>query len=387
MSELCTSCGLCCSGVLFADVRLRPGDDAPRLRSLGLPLYTSQSSARLSRFPQPCTAFEGSRCRVYSDRPRYCREFECVLLKSAKEGRTGFAAALRVIRTARERADQVRRLLNALGDAETRRPLSARFRGISKRLQQRDLDEKTADAYAQLTLAVHDLNLLLGDAFYPGSASPKRKPGMQRIAVAAACTAFALFTAMGSLQADQVELMNGDRYVGQILSLDTNTVVLQSEVLGTLRLPRSMVAGITICPTSATNPPAVRPAPCAAATNASVSLPPALRGLGSSSNLVQQVQKQYLSAAGPEVNEKFNELLGGLMGGTLTVDDIRAQAKAAADQLRALKREGGEQAGFATDAYLSILDHFVRETAPSSASTNAPTTPSASKSPPAQRSK
>jgi hypothetical protein len=30
-----------------------------------------------------------------------------------------------------------------------------------------DLTEETAEIYGQLTLAVHDLNLLIGDAFYP----------------------------------------------------------------------------------------------------------------------------------------------------------------------------------------------------------------------------
>jgi hypothetical protein len=46
--------------------------------------------------------------------------------------------------------------------------------------------------------------------------------------------------------------------------------------------------------------------------------------------------------------------------------------ESAADQLRTLKREGGEETGFATDAYLAILDHFLKETAPSSSTTNAP---------------
>jgi hypothetical protein len=100
---------------------------------------------------------------------------------------------------------------------------------------------------------------------------------------------------------------------------------------------------------------------------------PALRQLGSNTNLIQQVQKQFLSGAGPEANDKFNEMLGGLMSGKLSVDDIRAQAKTAAEQLRTLKREGGEEAGFATDAYLAILEHFLNETAPSAGSaTNAP---------------
>ena len=67
------------------------------------------------------------------------------------------------------------------------------------------------------------------------------------------------------------------------------------------------------------------------------------------------------------------------MSGKLSVDDIRAQAKTDADQLRALKRDTGEDAGFATGTYLAILDHFLKETAPSASATNAPASLPASK--------
>src|ERR1700761_4281735 len=93
-NSLCLECGLCCNGVIFADVQLQPGDDAAKLRSLGLAFASNQ------KFKQPCTAFGGCRCNIYSDRPQYCREFECLLLKSVKAGRTETSTALRIIRTA-----------------------------------------------------------------------------------------------------------------------------------------------------------------------------------------------------------------------------------------------------------------------------------------------
>ena len=168
-AQLCQACGLCCNGVIFANLALQPGDDAARLQSLGLPVCNSHSALRPPHLVQPCAAFDGCGCRVYADRPQYCRQFACVLLKSVQASRTKPAAAMRIVRTARERADKVRRLLHALGDTEDQLPLSARFRQTGKRLKERELDEETADTYAQLTLAVHDLNLLLSDAFYPGS--------------------------------------------------------------------------------------------------------------------------------------------------------------------------------------------------------------------------
>jgi hypothetical protein len=375
--ELCLTCGLCCNGVIFANVGLRPGDDAARLRLLGLPVSTPPSRLRPPHLNQPCAAFDGCRCRVYGDRPQYCREFECVLLKSVNAGRTEPAAALRIIRTAHERADKVRRLLRALGDTDEQSPLNARFRRTSQRIKERELDEETSDLYGQLTLAVHDLNLLLGDAFYPGNTSAGNKLAALRTTAALLCAALVLFTVPVQLSADQVEMQNGDHYVGQVLSLNTNLVVFRNDVLGTIRLPRAKVAGITLSPRSATNSPALHSptnaqflAPPAAPAEAMPNLSAAFSQLGTSTNLIQQVQNQFLSGAGPETNDKFNELLGGLMSGKLSVDDIRAQAKTAADQLRTLKRDTGEDAGFATDAYLTILDHFLKETAPSGSATN-----------------
>ncbi|HOX58611.1 MAG TPA: YkgJ family cysteine cluster protein [Candidatus Paceibacterota bacterium] len=377
-TELCSACGLCCNGVIFANLALRPGDNIPRLQSLGLPVRSTRAASRPPHLAQPCAAFDGCHCRIYSERPEYCVEFECVLLKNVKAGRTEPAAALRTINTARDRADKVRRLLKAMGDTDVHLPLSVRFRRAGKRLIGRDVDEETADTYSQLTLAVHDLNLLLADAFYPGNTQPRSNSAVVGTASALLCAALILFAAKGHAAADQVELKNGDRYVGQVLSLNTNSIVLQSEVLGTLRLPRNKVAGITLGPNAASNSPAPplpssarRSAPGPANANATSHSTPLLQGLSMSTNLIRQVQQQFLSGAGPEANDKFNELLGGLISGELTVDDVRAQAKTAADQLRALQREGGDEAGLATDAYLGILDHFLKETAPSGPVTNA----------------
>ena len=163
---LCLACGLCCNGVLFKDVELRDGDDAVRLESLGLLV---ERLKRKVRFPQPCSALcADNRCRIYADRPVRCREFECALLKGVSAGRVSNSEALRTIRIARHRSAKVRRLLVELGDKDEEQPLSARFRRTRRRVESGPIDENTADAYARLSLAVHDLNLLLRDAFYPG---------------------------------------------------------------------------------------------------------------------------------------------------------------------------------------------------------------------------
>jgi Fe-S-cluster containining protein len=165
---LCLACGLCCNGVLFRDVELQPADDAAVLAALGLPIG-GRSPRRPARLPQPCAALcADNRCRVYEIRPRRCRQFECVLLQQTGRGEVALAAALGVVRLARHRAARVRELLRMLGDTEEDQPLSRRFQRIRRRLERAGFDDATADIFAQLTLAVHELNLLLRERFYPG---------------------------------------------------------------------------------------------------------------------------------------------------------------------------------------------------------------------------
>src|SRR5262249_5067212 len=44
------------------------------------------------------------------------------------------------------------------------------------------------------------------------------------------------------VRADQVHMQNGDNYYGKIVSLDGDTLVLQSDVLGTIQVPRAKIA-------------------------------------------------------------------------------------------------------------------------------------------------
>jgi Fe-S-cluster containining protein len=168
-NSLCLECGLCCNGVIFADGQLQPEDDAVRLRALGLKLAPTRNSELGTRkFFQPCAAFDGCRCNIYSERPKYCRQFECLLLKNVKAGKIETNSAVQIIRTALRRAKKVKQLLRELGDSDEQTALSKRFRRMKRQVESGALDETTAQTFGELTLAVHDLNLLIGEAFYPG---------------------------------------------------------------------------------------------------------------------------------------------------------------------------------------------------------------------------
>jgi uncharacterized protein len=172
--DICLTCGLCCNGVIFADVKLLPGEEAAPLLSLGVPLLRTGSKRKSSatatggwKFTQPCAAHDGCRCRIYRSRPKYCREFECLLLKKLQQGASTQAHASRVIRAARRRAEKVRKILRALGDLDEATALADRFRRMAKRLERAELNEDSTALYSRLTVAFHELNLLLNEAFYP----------------------------------------------------------------------------------------------------------------------------------------------------------------------------------------------------------------------------
>lgn len=182
-------------------------------------------------------------------------------------------------------------------------------------------------------------------------------------------TGFLLASLSALLRADQIQMQNGDQYFGRVVSLSGETLTLQSEVLGTLKLPRAKIASVSFgtnaLPTLAgqvlTNRQALPGA--TARTNGTTELTDTLKQLRTHSNLVSQVQAQFLAGAGPEANAKFNELLNGLTTGQLGIGDLRSQAQTAATQLRAAKKDLGGDAGFVLDSYLTILDNFINETA------------------------
>lgn len=154
VEQLCPNCGLCCDSTLFADVELRAGDDAKRLRKLGLTLF-QKTKTRLA-FDQPCACFDGKLCAIYVDRPKRCRLFECGLLKRVDAGEMTAGAALKQIAAAKQEAERVRELLRSLGQREERRALTHRYaEAMSAPV---DLsDDQNTERHGELMLAVNDL--------------------------------------------------------------------------------------------------------------------------------------------------------------------------------------------------------------------------------------
>jgi len=152
---LCLQCGLCCNGVLFADVRPEAGDRSP--------LFAGRS-----RVSQPCPAFAAHdcTCAIYAERPRRCRQFECHQLLGVRVGEITVAAALRRIAKARRLAAKVEKHLVVLGYNNVKLPLKRRFQNCQRAAEAGKLDASQYAPLADLQLAMHRLTQLLAEEFY-----------------------------------------------------------------------------------------------------------------------------------------------------------------------------------------------------------------------------
>src|ERR1019366_2916682 len=119
---LCTRCGLCCDGSLFADVELASGDEASALEVMGLEIEDDDYYGG-GLLLQPCGALKGRRCSIYPYRPDCCRTFKCRLLQEAERGAVGVERASEKIVEALRRIERVKELVVQLGTGNERLPL------------------------------------------------------------------------------------------------------------------------------------------------------------------------------------------------------------------------------------------------------------------------
>ena len=93
---LCKSCGLCCSGHLFAWVRLN-ANELDKSEALGLKVI--RNDPRQRGFTQPCPCWQGGICTVYTspDYPRSCGKYKCQVLRELEDENIELPNALNVV--------------------------------------------------------------------------------------------------------------------------------------------------------------------------------------------------------------------------------------------------------------------------------------------------
>ena len=108
-TALCKACGLCCTGHLFAWVRLKAVELAP-LEKSGLNVI--RSDPRQRGFTQPCPMWNGV-CTIYDSHnyPKGCDSYKCKLLRELLDESVSLPKALRVVKQAMELIQEVEKFL------------------------------------------------------------------------------------------------------------------------------------------------------------------------------------------------------------------------------------------------------------------------------------
>ena len=157
---LCTRCGLCCDGSLFADVELAGRAEATRLEVMGLEIDDDSDRALLLL---PCRALKGRLCGIYPHRPECCRTFECRLLQEARRGVVSVERAGEKIADALGQIGRVRELLAQLGHRDARLPLKESCAEALAR--EPDLDPEVNRKRAELESAMSAVEDLVRKTF------------------------------------------------------------------------------------------------------------------------------------------------------------------------------------------------------------------------------
>lgn len=158
---LCTRCGLCCDGTLFADVELASRRESRRMEDLGLRIDEDAGEAPLMLLP--CAALRGTRCSVYAHRPECCRTFECALLQRAGRGLVRVEEASATIRETRAQLARVRALLGRLGGADLTLPVLEQCAEVISRAPGQD--RRKGRLQSELRLAAGELERLVRERF------------------------------------------------------------------------------------------------------------------------------------------------------------------------------------------------------------------------------
>ena len=161
---LCTRCGLCCDGSLFADVELASRAEASTLEVMGLEIEDADEDES-GLLLQPCGALKGKRCSIYGHRPDCCRSGECRLLQEVKRGAVSVDQAQAKISDALRRIERVQQLSVELGAGDERLPLKERCVEALARAEEGPANPRMNRTRVELQAAMAALERLIQKTF------------------------------------------------------------------------------------------------------------------------------------------------------------------------------------------------------------------------------
>lgn len=170
---------------------------------------------------------------------------------------------------------------------------------------------------------------------------------------------FLLLPAMVS--AELIIFENGDQLRGTIVTLDAKELKLQNPNVGLVTISREKVASIVLKESPGTSLGTTLSSQSGLKPPTTTNDPVAQLRQGIDPKMLEQVQNQFLGAAGPEANAMFNEMLSGLVSGQLNLNDLRNQARTTLDELKKMENELDEEDTAMLSMYSGILERFIAQ--------------------------
>ena len=164
-STVCVSCGLCCQGPLYNWAELQP-DELPLADRLSLRVVTYDGQPGISL---PCSCLDGTRCTVYEQRPRICRDFACNLLLGLRSGAVTLDDALDRVREAHGLLDEIESLLPQHAVKRVWQRIAERWdlRDLQRLLAAGEIDQDTVMAIVSLDVHLEKHFRLIGKDVAP----------------------------------------------------------------------------------------------------------------------------------------------------------------------------------------------------------------------------
>jgi uncharacterized protein len=158
-SNICLSCGICCTGTLIGFVQLE-GEEKSELKEL----LDIEGEIGNGFFLQPCVKYCDG-CTIYSQRPTQCRAFKCGLLKSVERNELEFDSAVDIINVVKQKRIEIEKMI-AFQQLELKSP-SFYFKMVElkKLLLKYQLESTLTPNHQELTGKIDQLESLLLDKF------------------------------------------------------------------------------------------------------------------------------------------------------------------------------------------------------------------------------
>jgi len=154
-TNICLSCGLCCTGTLIGFVQLN-SEEMPVIREL----MDIEEASSDGVFLQPCNKYCDG-CTIYSDRPKQCASYDCELLKSVQRKELDFTSAIETVEVVKQRKGAIEEKLALLQIKLQSQSFYFKMAELKKLYQKNDYELASTQDFQDLIADIKQLDNLL----------------------------------------------------------------------------------------------------------------------------------------------------------------------------------------------------------------------------------